>query len=103
MAVDLFDFEALYRKYPRKEGKKRGLIRLRATIKSEAEFDAFRGAMEEYLSLCEKEQRPPQYVKHWATFVNNWTDYLTKDMAVRKTTNKVIIDSQVKRIMDGTL
>lgn len=98
-----FDFESLYKRYPRKEGKKRGMNRLRVTIKTSVLFAEFEKAMDEYISLCLKEAREPRFVKHWGTFVNNWTDYKTKGMAVDKTTKKMVIESQVDRILKGDL
>lgn len=94
----VFDFEAVYRKYPRKEGKSRGMSKLRTTIKDEATYDAFIFAAESYIALCHKERREPKFIKHWGTFVNNWTDYLTKDLAVKSVT-----ETQLEKILKGEL
>lgn len=70
------DFEGLYRTYPRREGKAAGMKKLRSTIKTEAEYLAFKGAMEAYIKLVKDRKSELQYIKQWVTFVNNWTDYL---------------------------
>ncbi len=98
-----FDFEALFHSYPRKEGKGRGLKRLAATIKTQKQFDAFKEAMTNYLSMCLAEKREAQYIKHWITFVNNWTDYQTKEGVIESVTTKTILRSQAERIMKGEL
>lgn len=94
-----FDFEVLYRAYPRKEGKRRGMAKLKKTIKTKAEYDAFKGAMETYVALCKAEAREPQYIKLWQTFVNNWTDYLEADL--KPATSDPF--EQFKRVMRGEL
>lgn len=98
MGPSTLDFESLYAKYPRKEGKKRGMEILRRTVKTEAEYQAFAGALDNYLALCKKEKREGKYLLHWKTFVNNWTDYLQEIEA-----DKPAAISQMERIIRGEL
>lgn len=92
------DFDALYKRYPRKEGRKRGMEILRKSIKTEAEYQAFAGAMDNYLALCKREKREAKYLLHWKTFVNNWTDYLQEIEAAKPEAL-----SQMERILKGDL
>lgn len=98
-----FNFDEIYSKYPRKEGKGRGMRRLKATIKTQAEYDAFVGALSTYLSMCLSENREQRFIKHWGTFCCNWSDYLTKDIAIKTVTKNTILRSQAERILKGEL
>lgn len=88
-----YDFESLYKIYPRHIGKKLGHRRLRSLIKTNEEFEMFRAAVLNYKRLCELEKREPRYIKHWSSFVNCWEDYVTEE--------KPAADSQLDRIMRG--
>lgn len=71
-----FDFEALYKLYPRKgEGKSKGLDKLRKTIRTEEDYLRVHKAITNYIALIEKTNRSPEYIKMWSTFCNNWEDY----------------------------
>lgn len=97
---EAFDFESLYQRYPRKEGKKRGMDRLRKTIQTKAEYQAFATAVDAYVRLCRDENREPRYIKHWATFVNNWTDYLEQGVSAPQVNPRL---TQLERILKGEL
>lgn len=75
-----FDFESLYRTYPRKEGKAEGMTRLRKRIKSQDEFDSFAKAVRKYASICKLENRDKKFQLKWSSFVGaeggeRWLDY----------------------------
>jgi hypothetical protein len=75
-----FDFESVYQGYPRKRGKDEGMKRLKARIKTQADFDAFSSAVRKYASECRMERRDPKYMLHWSSFVGTddkepWRDY----------------------------
>lgn len=95
-----FDFEAIYKRYPRKEGKKAGMAKLAKTITTNAEYHAFRVAVGNYVALCERENREYRYIKHWATFVSGWEDYA---VAIPPAKPKTILRNQIDRILKGTL
>jgi hypothetical protein len=74
--VQTFDFESVYQLYPRKgEGKKAGMMKLERDITTEAKFERFKKAVENYAYLCRTRGTEREYVKMWSTFVNNWEDY----------------------------
>ena len=75
-----FDFESLYSKYPRKEGKAAGLIQCRKQILTQETFDALSGAIDRYAAHC---RATDQIVKHFSSFMGSektgypwqeWTD-----------------------------
>lgn len=69
-----FDFEKIYENYPCKEGKAKGIAKLKSTIKSQKKFDDFRKSAWNYMKSVES--RDKKYIKHFDTFVNCWTDYV---------------------------
>lgn len=67
---------AVYRAYPRKEGKAGGLKRLAAQLASpEVAASALRAA-ENYASHCLAEGRELAFVKHFSTWVSEWRDWV---------------------------
>lgn len=77
-----FNFEAAYRRYPRKEGKKAGLKKLCASVKDQATYDLFVRAVENYARLCAKNKTELKYIKQFSTFVNNWEDWVDPDKSL---------------------
>lgn len=69
------DFEAIYRIYPRKEGKAYGMRNLIARVKDKETYDRVMKAAMNYAELCRVRGTEKQYIKMFGTFVNNWTDY----------------------------
>lgn len=97
-----FDFEALYKTYPNKEGKKRGMEILQKTIKTEEDYERFKAALANYIELCRRKGRiDAGYVKQWKTFVGNYEDYLDSSLIPDepKSTNL----AQLERILKGDL
>lgn len=72
-----FDFEALYEKYPLKKGKAKGLEKLRALVKTEAEFRAVTYGMECFLRDEKRKGTETNFYPHFSTWVNSkrWQDY----------------------------
>jgi len=80
-AAPAFDFEALYKLYPRHEGKRKGLDRCRAQIKTRAKYDAFAVAVANYGRKITTAGTEPQYVKQFDTFLGCWEDFVTVEVA----------------------
>ncbi len=70
-----FDFEKVYMAYPRKEGKKRGLEICKRVIKTGQDYEKLFGAIRRYCIYLKTQGTEPQYVKHFDTFMNSWTDW----------------------------
>lgn len=98
-AVKTFDLESLYKKYPRKEGKKIGIERLSKQIKNEKDYELLSLAIDNYTKLCVKEKRIEKgFVKMFSTFASCWQDYIDVDFG-KGSSNK----SLAERIMKGEL
>jgi hypothetical protein len=74
-----FDFESLYKKYPRKLGKHRGLVLCKAQIKTDLDYQALSLAIDQYAAHCQKQATEPKYIKHFSTFMGSWRDWLEPD------------------------
>lgn len=69
-----FDLEHIYAMYPRKEGKKSGIDRLKKIIKTQEKYDQVLLAVKNYAQISKGKEK--QYIKHFSSFVSNWEDYL---------------------------
>lgn len=70
------DFESLYKKYPLKKGKTRGMKLCQREIKSEADFQLLSQAIDNYSREIKAEKTAPRFIKHFSSFMNCWRDAL---------------------------
>ena len=75
----VFDFESLYKKYPLKKGKSRGLKVCEKEIKTQEEFISLQKAIDKYASDLVLRNTETQYIKHFSTFMNEWRDWAQDD------------------------
>lgn len=73
------DFESLYKKYPRKEGKQRGLKICKVQVKTIQEFHDLSGAINRYAEHVKKSGTDSRYIKHFSTFMGEWRDWLDSE------------------------
>lgn len=69
-----FDLAEIYDLYPRKEGKQKGLEKLKKTITTVEEFYRCKKAVENYASSRAGED--PNFTKHFSTWSSCWEDYV---------------------------
>jgi len=74
-----FNFDEIYRLYPRKLGKKRGYEILRREIKSDTDFKSCMRAATNYAKWVETSGTEERYVQHFSTWCNNWEEWLNSD------------------------
>lgn len=75
----VFDFEVIYKLYPRKgEGKAAGMKRLTKVIRTDEQYMDLANAVKNYVDLCKMNGTERKYIKMWSTFVNNYEDYLDR-------------------------
>jgi hypothetical protein len=70
----VFDLELAYKKFPRKEGKSKGLKKLTSEIKSEASFNQLLLAVENY--AASRRNQDQKFTKHFSSFVSEWRDWI---------------------------
>lgn len=93
-----FDFDSLYQKYPRKLGKTAGLIKARAQIKSQAEYDDLSLAIEKYSEYITREKTEPQFIKHFSTFMTSWRDWLDTGVGAALDAKKLSDDKLMREL-----
>lgn len=79
----LLDFEHVYQQYPRKEGKKRGIEKLKKTVKNKKEYLLLLEAVQNYAMKCQAENIPREYIKHFSTWAGEWQDFIEKPESVK--------------------
>ena len=67
-----FDFESVYRDYPRKENKAPGMKTLAGTITSTSAFESFRSTVAKYMARERVKGTAVKYYKTWSTLANQW-------------------------------
>lgn len=67
------DLDAVYDAYPRKDGRKKGMARLRALATSRLKYDAIAAAVRNYAHRNAGTES--KFLKHFDTFMNCWEDY----------------------------
>lgn len=90
-----FDFDSLYKNYPKKVGKLKGLEILERTVKTQPQYDAFALALKNYVDYVERESIEAKFIKHFSTFTSQWKDWVdpetgTSSARREKTTEEVI-------------
>ena len=77
-ARDSFDFEIAYKEYPRKEGKAKGLLKCKAQVKTQEDFDLLLKAIRNYSNHLKRENTEKRFIKHFSTFLEagQWRDWL---------------------------
>ncbi len=71
---DTFDLDFIYLEYPRKEGKKIGIARLRKIIKNQEIYEKVLLAVKNYASSVAGTET--KFIKQFSSFVSVWEDYL---------------------------
>ena len=77
-ARDSFDFEIAYKEYPRKEGRAKGLLKCKAQVKTQEDFDLLLKAIRNYSNHLKRENTEKRFIKHFSTFLEagQWRDWL---------------------------
>lgn len=74
-----FQLEEIYKSYPRKLGKKRGIDRLRKEIKTDEDFKALLAALNKYKTHLAESKTEAKFIQHFSTWTNSWRDWLDED------------------------
>lgn len=69
-----FDLEKIYAEYPKKEGKKLGMNKLKRIIKTEEDFNKVLASVRNYSKL--KYGTELKFIKQFSSFMSSWEDYL---------------------------
>lgn len=70
------DFEDIWGKYPRRDGKKEALKHYIATVKTDKDKSDIQKALTNYLTHLSTNKTDGKYIKMGATWFNNWQDWV---------------------------
>ena len=73
---ECFDFDSVYKNYPRKLGKAAGMKKLKREIKNKEDFENLKIAVDNFCQLMKNERRAADKIPYFSTFANSWQDYL---------------------------
>jgi hypothetical protein len=86
----VFDFDSLYQKFPRKQGKQRGLKLCRQKIKTETAFKELELAIRNYTEYVQKNKTEQKFIKHFSTFMGEWEDWIRPEPDVLSVKTKQV-------------
>ena len=89
--------EELYKKYPRKKGKKQGIKKTIKYLKDNTYTkEQILNAINNYKQEINKNNTEEKYIKHFSTFINNIEDYNMKEIKeTKKEVKKVKFDESM--------
>lgn len=73
------DLAAIYARYPRKEGKSKGLDKLKASIKGSADYLECLTAIDNFLAHLKRSGTEAEFIPHFKTWAGSWRDWLDPD------------------------
>jgi hypothetical protein len=92
---NVYDFESLYKKYPRKMGKKKGLDKAKRLVKNNpSAFDDISKAIDRHNEDFKKSKKDLQFIQHFDTFINNYEDWLDPFTGTGNNISKKISDTE---------
>lgn len=72
-----FDFASVYDAYPRKEGRAKGIERLRSQVRSPEAFEQLQRAVRHFAEKVSVEGTEMRFVPHFSSWANGkWRDYI---------------------------
>lgn len=86
-----FNFGEIWKRYPRREGKKQAFRYFKASVKSSKDWVDITSALENYLkNLSKKKIVDTQYIQKGSTWFNNWQDWIQAPDEVNEYTRDVL-------------
>ena len=76
-------FDDLWKRYPKKDGKKEAERHFDTTVKTEEDKVQINKALDNYIKSIANTER--QYIKNGSTWFNNWRDWVDWEEQVKKT------------------
>jgi len=85
------DLESLYKQYPRKVGKTRGMKILHSQIKNIKDYQDIELAIKNLVQFVKHEKREKEMIPYFSTFMSQWRDWVNPDPSIlgNKTNGKL--------------
>jgi len=84
-----FNFDEIYKLYPRKEGRKNGMRYCKKHITTTDLYSQLKTAVINYTILYKEADK--KYIKHFSTFMNCWEDYAEIETPLDKMSIRQVI------------
>ncbi len=78
----IFDFEAVYNRYPKKLGKSDGLKRLKKTVRASADYNDLNFAMDNFLKHHELKKTKLEFIPYFSTWASTWQDWVNYEATI---------------------
>jgi hypothetical protein len=75
-----FDFEEIWKLYPRKIGKKSAITWLKRNVKSRSRYEKLQDAVANYTAHTIVNDTAEQFILHFSTWVKRFEDWTTENM-----------------------
>jgi uncharacterized membrane protein YwzB len=72
-----YDFESVWKRYPRQERKKDALKHFRASVKTDEDWHNINLALDNYCKTENVQKGIIKYIQQGGTWFNNWQDYVS--------------------------
>ncbi|MDD5551490.1 MAG: hypothetical protein PHS34_09535 [Candidatus Omnitrophica bacterium] len=92
----MFDFESLWKRYPKRLGKKEALRHFRATVKTDEDWQNINKALDNYLQSKNVKENT-QFIQHGSTWFNNWQDWI--ELEIKKETPSALAMLKEKNLI----
>lgn len=79
-----FDFESLYKQYPRKMGKDTGIKKCKTQIKTEIDYNNLKKAIDKFNRYHSSKGTDEQFIPYFGTFMNSWRSWLDDETGQSK-------------------
>jgi len=86
------DLEIVYKNYPRKQGKQRGMKTAYSQVKTDQDYTDLQTAVANYSAYCKREISEPRYIKQFSTFMSEWRDWVNPENG----TSSIALDATTK-------
>jgi len=93
-----FDFEAIYKAYPRKISKASGIKWLKMNVRSRTRYDKLLEAVKNYSHYVADKQMDEQFVQHFSTWVRRFEDWTDENYNASKVSQYEIINQPLQNI-----
>jgi len=66
----------IYKAFPRKQGKRAGLIKIAKELASGRTLDEIKTALDKFINHHKQQATEPKFIPHFSTWANNWEEWL---------------------------
>lgn len=86
----VLDFEEVYKSYPRKQGKQKGLRACYKFIKSKNDYDNLVLAVSNYSQYLRQKEKDKEHTLYFSSFMSEWEDWINPDSTVITKEEKLV-------------